>query len=74
MSQKMQIKPTKPTLVMGLIVAVAMLVFGVFFFNAVLSDGGGEHGGEDQGTHAGSGAAGAGSRAVVIASRTCAAH
>ena len=44
MSQKMQIKPTKPTLVMGLIVAVAMLVFGVFFFNAVLSDSGGEPG------------------------------
>ena len=44
MSQKMQIKPTKPTLVMGLIVAVAMLIFGVFFFNAVLSDSGGEPG------------------------------
>ncbi|MCK7518149.1 MAG: SHOCT domain-containing protein [Ignavibacteriales bacterium] len=27
---------------MGLIVAVAMLIFGVFFFNAVLSDSGGE--------------------------------
>lgn len=44
MSQKMQIKPTKPMLVMGLIVAVAMLAFGVFFFNAVLSDSGGEPG------------------------------
>lgn len=44
MSQKMQVKPTRPVLVMGLIVAVAMLVFGVFFFNAVLSDSGGEPG------------------------------
>jgi len=44
MSQKMQIKPTKPVLVMGLVVAVAMLIFGIFFFNAVLSDSGGEHG------------------------------
>ncbi len=44
MSQKMQIKPTRPVLVMGLIVAVAMLIFGVFFFNAVLSDSGGEPG------------------------------
>ena len=44
MSQKMQVKPTKPTLVMGLIVAVAMLIFGVFFFNAVLSDSSSERG------------------------------
>jgi hypothetical protein len=44
MSQKMQIKPTKPVLVMGLVVAVAMLIFGIFFFNAVLSDSGGEPG------------------------------
>jgi hypothetical protein len=44
MSQKMQIKPTRPMLVMGLVVAVAMLIFGIFFFNAVLSDSGGESG------------------------------
>lgn len=37
-------KPAKPVLVMGLVVAVAMLIFGVFFFNAVLRDSGGESG------------------------------
>jgi hypothetical protein len=44
MIQRTGVKPAKPVLVMGLVVAVAMLIFGVFFFSAVLGDSGGEPG------------------------------
>ena len=44
MIQRTGVKPAKPVLVMGLVVAVAMLIFGIFFFSAVLKDSGGESG------------------------------
>lgn len=44
MNLRTGVKPAKPVLVMGLVVAVAMLIFGIFFFSAVLSDSGGEPG------------------------------
>lgn len=40
MTRRMGVKPAKPVLVMGLVVAVAMLIFGGFFFSSVLRDGG----------------------------------
>jgi Zn-dependent protease with chaperone function len=44
MSQKLTVRPTKPVAIMGLVVAIAMFVFGIFFLSAVLGDSGGEPG------------------------------
>lgn len=41
MRQKAFIKPTKPALVLGLIVAIFMLLFGIFFFALLTEEGAG---------------------------------
>lgn len=41
MRQKAYIKPTKPALILGLIVAIFMLLIGVFFFTLLTEEGAG---------------------------------
>ncbi len=44
MPNRMRIRPTRPVTIMGLVVAVAMLIFGIVFFSAVTKDSGSERG------------------------------
>lgn len=44
MSNRMRVRPTKPVTIMGLVVAVAMLIFGIVFLNLAARDSGGEPG------------------------------
>ena len=44
MQNKMRVRPTRAVSIMGLVVAGAMLIFGIFFLRAVTKDSGGESG------------------------------
>jgi len=41
MSQKIRVRPTRPVTIMALVAAVAMGIFGLFFFGLLLSEGAG---------------------------------
>ena len=44
MQNKMRVRPTRAVTIMGLVVAVAMVFFGIFFLTMVMKDSGGEPG------------------------------
>ncbi len=44
MQNKMRVRPTRAVTIMGLVVAVAMVFFGIFFLTIVTKDSGGESG------------------------------
>jgi hypothetical protein len=44
MPNKVRVRPTRAVTIMGLVVAVAMVVFGIFFLTMVTKDSGGEPG------------------------------